>query len=248
LDPIPADLTERDQWVVWRKLDGRKVPYQVNGERASSTDPLTWNTFEEVDRALHERPRFWAGLGFVFSPDDPFVGIDVDKCLTADCTPKPWARGLIERFYDTYCEISPSGSGVKIWARGALQSSLKVSVEDGAIEMYDRARYFAVTARAFNGSPLQIEEHRADINALYEWLRASSRRRSGPVPNPDGRIPYGQQHNTLIRILGSLRAWRVCDEAALACLLEVNARQCERPGPIEHIEQMVRSTRTWAER
>jgi hypothetical protein len=37
----------------------------------------------------------------------------------------------------------------------------------------------------------------------------------------------------------------VCDEAILACLLAVNAHQCERPGTAEAIARIVRSTRLW---
>jgi hypothetical protein len=45
-----------------------------------------------------------------------------------------------------------------------------------------------------------------------------------------------------------LRARLVCDEAILACLLAVNAHQCERPGPAENIARIVRSTRAWVAR
>lgn len=44
---IPESLKSRRQWLLWRyDLKGSgfaKVPYQVNGRRASSTDPKTWN-------------------------------------------------------------------------------------------------------------------------------------------------------------------------------------------------------------
>ena len=96
---------------------------------------------------------WYAGPGFVFSADDPFCGIDLDDCLDAEGTLKPWARGIVERFSDTYMEISPSGSGLKIWVRGAVPANLAgVSVGDGQIETYDHARYFAVTGRIFRGA------------------------------------------------------------------------------------------------
>jgi len=82
---IPQELTERPQWVAWRTemRDGKptKVPYQPTSEqRASSTDPSTWVSFEQATLAA---PRF-DGVGYMFSPDDPYVGLDFDACRVGD--------------------------------------------------------------------------------------------------------------------------------------------------------------------
>jgi len=143
-------------------------------------------------------------------------------------------------------EISPSGQGLKIWVTGKLPANMGgVSVGDGQIEMYSHARYFTVTGRVFRGAPLEVENHSADVMALYECL-VGSRIGHWPLqPLDGGRIPYGQQHNTLVSIAGTLRTRRVCDEAIEACLQVINERQCERPGARAHISQIVRSTRKW---
>lgn len=185
------------------------------------------------------------GLGFVFCREDPYVGIDLDNCLDEAGKVKPNFAGILVRFADSYMEISPSARGIKIWARGTLPANLPgVSVGDGQIEMYDHARYFAVTGRAVRGAPLQIEDHTADVLKLYAHLTA--RKKGWPLqPLAGGKISHGQQHSTLVSIAGTLRARRVCDEAIEACLQVVNARQCEKPGAPEHIEQIVKSTRKW---
>jgi hypothetical protein len=248
---VPDDLTEMDQWVLWRfvVIRGRKtkVPYQTNGDLADSTDPRTWTTFEEALRAWRRNPRRYAGVGFVFSSEGRFVGIDLDDALDEKGDLKDWARGIVERFSDTYMEISPSGRGLKIWARGSLPANLPgVKVGDGQIEMYDHARYFAVTGRAFRGAPLQVEDRAADLRTLYDWLTAG-RKRWLLQPLPSGLIPLGQQHNTLVSICGTLRAREVCDEAIEACLQVVNEKQCEKPGPREHVTRIVRSSRKWSQ-
>jgi hypothetical protein len=247
---VPDDLSERDQWVLWRyeERNGRvtKVPYQVGRERASSTDPSTWASFEAVIDEWRSTPNWYAGPGFVFSPDDPFCGIDLDDSLDAEGKPKPWARGIVERLSDTYMEISPSGTGLKIWVRGSVPANLAgVGVGGGQIEMYDHARYFTVTGRIFRGAPLQIEDHSADVRALYDHLTRPKKCRWPLQPLSGGRIRYGQQHSTLVSIAGTLRARRVCDEAIEACLQIINTRQCERPGPPENIARIVRSSRRW---
>ena len=246
---VPDDLSERDQWVLWRyeERNGRatKVPYQVIHRPASSTDPATWASYEAVTNAWGRAPSRYAGPGFVFSAQDPFCGIDLDDALDAEGNVKSWALGIVERFSDTYLEISPSGAGLKIWARGSVPANLAgVSVGTGQIEIYDRARYFAVTGRAFRGAPLEVEDHQADLHTLYEHL-TRGRKRWKLQPLAGGRIPFGQQHNTLVSIAGTLRARRICDEAIDACLQIINARQCERPAPPGHITRIVRSSRTW---
>jgi hypothetical protein len=152
----------------------------------------------------------------------------------------------VERFSDTYMETSPSGAGLKIWVRGGVPANLAgVSIGDGQIEIYDHARYFAVTGRVFRGAPLEVEDHADDVRALYYHL---TRGRVSRWPLPllrGGRIPYGQQHSTLVSIAGTLRARFVCDEAIEACLQVINTRQCERPGPPENIARIVRSSRRW---
>lgn len=247
---VPDDLSELDQWVLWRNEEraGRttKVPYQLGRRRASSTDPNTWASLEAVMNEWRSAPNWFAGPGFVFSPDDPFCGIDLDDAIDAAGNLKPWARRIVERFSDTYMEISPSGSGLKIWARGKVPANLPgVRLGDGQVEIYDHARYFAVTGRVFRGAPLQIEDHGDDIRALFEYLTQGKKREWKLQPLRGGRIPYGQQHNTLVSIVGTLRKRRVCDEAIEACLQVINARQCERPGPPEDIARIVQSSRRW---
>jgi len=247
---IPDDLGELDQWVLWRyeERNGQatKVPYQIGQRRANITDPNTWASLEAVTNELRRAPDWYSGLGFAFSPDDRLCGLDLDDSLDAEGTPKSWARPIVERFSDTYMEISPSGLGLKIWVRGRVPSNLPgARVGDGRIEIYDHARYFAVTGRVFRGAPMQIEDHSADILALYEYLTRPKRSRWTLQPLSGGRIPYGQQHNTLVSIAGTLRKRRVCEDAIEACLQVINTQQCERPGPRENIARIVRSSRSW---
>lgn len=100
-------------------------------------------------------------LGFVFQWDDPFVGIDLDGCIDENGGWLPWGREIVEQFSQVaYCEISPSGRGVKIFARARLASESGVRVQFGehqGIEIYSANRFFAVTgecvSRVFDDLP-----------------------------------------------------------------------------------------------
>jgi hypothetical protein len=225
-----------------------KVPYTVNGHRASSVAPRDWATFSGAVAAF--RTDKFAGLGFVFVAGGGIVGIDLDDCLSEDGELKPWACGIVERFAFTYTEVSPSGTGLKIWGRGSVPENLPgVPVASGgSIEIYDRARYFTVTGKVFRGAPLEVEDHAEDVLYMYERLTQKKKKVWPLQPLAGGRIPVGAQHSTLVSIAGTLRARHVCDEAVLACLLAVNAHQLERPAPTENIARIVRSSRNWATR
>ena len=242
---VPDDLAELPRWAVWHMESGNKVPYQVNGSRASSTNPLHWGELDKARLAMSSG-RF-SGLAFAFFKKDGLVGIDLDDSVDPNGNPHPEFRGMVERFADTYIEVSPSGRGLKMWVRGTLPANVaKVPIGVGGVEMYDHARYFTFTGQRFRGAPLQVEDHATDVLTLYDHLTRDRRTTWHLQPLEGGRIPHGQQHSTLVSIAGTLRARRVCEEAIEVCLQMINENQCERPGPAANIRRIVRSTRRWA--
>ena len=76
VENIPEELKVRPQWVVW-KAEGEKpdkVPYSAKtGHKASSTNLMTWSTFEEAIEAYEDSD--CSGVGFVFCSGDPYTGI-----------------------------------------------------------------------------------------------------------------------------------------------------------------------------
>ena len=86
-DIIPAELKDREQWVVWRyqkKGDKwTKVPFNARtGKHASTADQETWASFAQAWKAYKAKKNGYAGIGFVFTKDDPYSGFDFDHCLT----------------------------------------------------------------------------------------------------------------------------------------------------------------------
>jgi hypothetical protein len=151
---IPAELRDLAQWVVWRYefRNGKwtKMPYQPGdpSSKAKADDPSTWGTFAEAEAAYHAGG--FNGIGFEFSRDDPYFGVDLDNCLK-DGEVLPWAASMLEMLEGTYGEISPSGNGVKFIGRGKLpgdtgtrRSGLGPD-ETGALEVYDHGRFFTIT-------------------------------------------------------------------------------------------------------
>ena len=142
---IPDELKVRPQWVVWKtvwraqseKLD--KVPYSAESDRkASSTDLLTWSTFENACEALEAGE--YSGLGFVFSSGDPYTGIDLDNCVEQETGQiKQWALEIIQ-YFDSYTELSATAMGVHIIVKGEVPNRRKAE-----IEVYSSKRFFTMT-------------------------------------------------------------------------------------------------------
>ena len=141
-ESIPEELKVRPQWVVWRAVGEKpdKVPYSARtGRKASSTNLMTWSTFEETQGAYKSGE--YAGLGFVFSSGDPFTGVDLDGCVDAKTGEvAAWAMEIVH-YLDSYTELSASGTGLHIIVQGLQVPNRR----KGEVEVYSSKRFFTVT-------------------------------------------------------------------------------------------------------
>jgi hypothetical protein len=254
-DAVPDDLKKRRQWVHWNyeEHDGRqtKIPYDANtGKRASSTSPTGWTSFENAVARLNGH----AGIGYVFSADDPFCGIDLDGCYNPDTGEiAPWARQWIDKL-NSYSEISPSGTGIKVWTRAKwlLPTGKKLSIKEAAfvegkepgIEVYDHARYFCVTGKKLADYPAEPQErqesidelcraffseparvsHREEVKASRSSIVERARKYVDTIP---GAISGSGGHNTTFNVACVLvLGFGLTKPEALGLLSEYN-RRCE---------------------
>jgi primase-polymerase (primpol)-like protein len=99
---IPVALQALPQWVLWRgeprvhqqtgAVTGlTKIPINPQTLRnASPTDPATWGTLRQCCQVVQRTLEQWGaehpqidpdgGLGFVFTANDPYAGVDLDHC------------------------------------------------------------------------------------------------------------------------------------------------------------------------
>lgn len=177
---IPAELTERPQWLVWRyewKKDHQpgdkptKVPYQaraaLNGRRrkAKSTAADTWATFAEALEAYRRNPGTYSGVGFAVTEADQIAGVDLDNAVDPDTGElAPWAADIVAELR-TYAEVSPSGEGVRLFALGSLEGL--DGRKRGNVEMYDRGRYLTVTGAHLEGTPDTLEDRATELASVH---------------------------------------------------------------------------------
>ncbi len=196
---IPAELAERPQWVCWKTIIKKgkpaKVPFQPDGREAKSNDPATWTT---LTTALAASPSF-EGIGYVFDAADPYVGIDLDGCRDPETgSIAEWASPIIADF-PTYAEVSPSGSGIKLFCRGKLPEGYRhrwkveapaIGGKTAGVEAYERLRYFTFTGRRLNGCNAELQDCQAAIDRL---LAGHKKPQPPPRPIQSFAVPHDRQ-------------------------------------------------------
>ncbi|MCM3030354.1 phage/plasmid primase, P4 family [Niallia sp. MER 6] len=166
---IPAELKALPQWILWKseKKNGRytKVPCQVNGEMAQANNRSTWSTFATAVKFYLEGD--YDGIGFVFSRQDNYIGIDIDKCVV-EGRPNAFATEIIDTL-DSYTEFSPSEKGIHIIIKGNLPQSVlgtgRKNTKHG-LEIYSYGRYFTFTGNRENSN--EIYDRTDELAEVFE--------------------------------------------------------------------------------
>lgn len=239
-----ADLCDVPRWIAWRATPDeddpakiRKCPFDPNQppveERlARTSEPATWSDRAQAEacaRALPPVPGMPHGKrGVSLVLGDHFGvaigGIDLDDCFTGDNGTRqlaPWARDVMEEF-ESYSEISPSGTGIKIFflydpdIGPAVQEMLRrrkhISGDPGiingtqwrwaklhdtdhapAIEFYITGQQFTVTGEHWESSPAELCSVGLDSIAHLFQMIGPTFQREAP---PERRVTAGGRDNT----------------------------------------------------
>jgi len=231
---------------------------------AKSNDPQTWSTYAQACAVLARGG--YSGLGFMFAADDPFCGIDLDGCRDpATGNVAEWAREIIKGV-NTYAEVSPSQTGVKLFCRAKLQADTgrkkeldyePVGDKQPAIEIYDKLRYFAVTGQRLGGVSNDTEPRDEEVKALCErfWPQAAAAAAGGNFYAPESVIDRARKyvakmpsavdgqggHNATFHVACVLvLGFGLARDTALALLREYN-EVCQPPWSERELQHKIES-------
>jgi hypothetical protein len=185
-DAIPDRLKDDGSWVLWawvrRDEHWSKMPLVERQRRtgwrlscASSTNPNSWTTFEDVQATVAEVNEFayrrgqpyWLSLGYVVREGGGVTVVDLDNCrVPATGEIAPWAVVIIQRL-NSYTEVSPSGTGLKIFLLATKPGPRCRIATHPNIEIYDRARFVAVTGQRLDGTPEDLMPRQLELDTLY---------------------------------------------------------------------------------
>jgi hypothetical protein len=225
---IPRELQELPRWVCHKS----KVPMDAKtGKAASSTDPSTWASFEEAEAGVEK----WGcdGIGFVLT--EPYIGIDLDHSIK-NGELNDLGRTVVEKV-GSYSEVSPSGTGIHIIAKGVLPfGALKTGTKNKEgkivgdwVEVYQKERYFTMTGRQVPGTVPVIRE--ADVSFLYPEDRKTAdgtRPKAAPIAERLASVSEGNRNMTFLSLAGSLHAKKF-DVVTVYELLKPRAEQEKFP-------------------
>jgi len=193
-DALPDALVDRDQWVCWRS--------QQRGQAHQSPDYSRHNAVCVDDGSgyvarLPDGPQGGDinpvdGLGFVFTADDPLIGIDLDDCRNRETgDPTTWASQIITQI-DSYTEVSPSETGYHILITGSLPEGRNRA---GNLELYDRSRFFTVTGTQLAETPATVAERTAAVASIHAE-KVAPRIVQRAAQYHHGSIPERRHHRT----------------------------------------------------
>lgn len=157
--PAIAELAKLPQWLVWKakKVEGKdkftKPPYNAQtGQLASVTNKNDWTTYQLAYQAGKENIQY-DGIGFVLTEQDPYTGVDLDNCHDPDTgIIEEWAQEIVDKV-NSYTEISPSGTGLRILVKGPVKLQRN---RRGKLEVYQTERYLTITGHHIDGTPKNI--------------------------------------------------------------------------------------------
>ncbi|WP_169717770.1 phage/plasmid primase, P4 family [Sporomusa silvacetica] len=165
---IPVELKGFRQWCcysrVWNNKKGKydKIPISpVTSQKAQSNNPSTWCDYQT---ALNYATRGDIdGIGFMFDKASGIFGVDIDNCVDDKGMFTPVAQEIIHTM-QSYTEMSPSGQGVHILAKGILPAAGR---RKDKLEVYDSGRFFTVTGRHVPNTPTTVEERSVEIGMIH---------------------------------------------------------------------------------
>ena len=175
---IPQYLKANGQFCNWKYelRDGKhtKVPYIPGTTRKASVKlPATFTAFDTAASATG-----YDGIGIRVC--GKIVGIDLDHCIVEDKL-LPWAQAIVDRFDATYIEISPSGTGIRIFCLlpdDFAYDTKTYYIKKGDIEVYipgHTNRFLTVTGNALTTADV------VETPEALGWLLDTYMRRPSPT-------------------------------------------------------------------
>lgn len=237
VDNIPSELKKLSQWVLWKYGDREgkrtKVPHQVNGAYAKVNDRKTWTEFDNAIRAVETDE--YDGIGFVFTDEDPYVGLDFDRCVLDDGNIRINIREILNRL-NSYTEISPSGKGLHC----IVNADAVVRRRSDICEIYGSGQYFTVTGRRYADTPSTIERRHEIVETLLADMGLIDRIRSstqsdwfqslfrGEIPN------YPSQSEADLALCGILSRWTDKDKDQIDRIFRMSGLMRNKWNEIHH--------------
>lgn len=184
----PTDCRDRDQWLTWKPTDNdRKVPRAPYAypdwpaRYVNAQNPAVWTNFETAQDWVEKLSAGFA-LAYVIRNrdehlDEDLVVVDYDDARDLETGA---IHPLVHEHLQTagsYADVSPSGKGVHILCRGQFPDDVTTVADDlpahdafpdASIEVYDSARFVAMSGQHLVGTPTEAQPAQMFIDDLVD--------------------------------------------------------------------------------
>lgn len=149
-DNIPSSLKQLNQWCL---AGNDKIPLNTVGDRIDVTNPDNFVSFQTV-LAASSKLTCAVGVGFILSPSDNIVVVDVDRCVNKSGEFSDVAKDILE-LLPTYAEFSQSKTGLHlIYQDDDIPAGF--TGKKGVVEVYSSKRYVALTGWKLPSTPADV--------------------------------------------------------------------------------------------
>lgn len=187
INPLVQKYGGESRWINWKlvkevtkegKTRDNKIPYYSKNNKASSTDPKTWSTYEEVSQRLDNGSNGFDGIAVVLK-DKKLICIDIDKVMVDGVIVHKNAEEILKllKSSDSFTEISQSGKGLHIFMELGFEFK-PIANKKEPFEVYTIGRYICTTGISYHKDVkvvrlIQTEEELLKIlNTIgYPWGR-----------------------------------------------------------------------------
>lgn len=180
---IPKELQQIPTWVLFKlewdeeKKKFKKIPHGGNGYPLGikNSNIEKYLSFETALSIYINHVKGFDGIGFAFTNQNDIMGIDIDKCVQNGVLNEDAKEIIFD--LKSYCEYSPSATGIHIILKGSMNEGWRNKVVDKTsqveYEMYDQERFFTFTANSIMPNYTEVVQSDA-LESIYQKFWASN--------------------------------------------------------------------------
>jgi hypothetical protein len=158
----------------------------------SSANSSTWSAYQVAIAAV--RAGAGDGISYILTPADPFAAVDIDHVRDAATGAiTTWAQRLLDQASHSYAEISPSGTGLRIWgAASGIELHRKFPLgETSALELFRRTHKPLTVTGLQLGNGQQLGNIDALLDRGVIWAEQQQQKLNKARPAASGSFTAG---------------------------------------------------------
>ncbi len=237
-DNIPAELRTPPLWCQYYLKSDPEHP----DKKPKKQPVVAWSNrtnLRPLDYLLQNRESTkHDGFQRFVDPEEGLVYVDIDHCRDKNSgNVEPWAEEIVTAL-DTYTEASPSGTGLRIIARGKLPADHK----DPPIEIYGGhiAKLMAITGQTLDVFHAAIENRQEQLDKLFRKVKGTA----APTPKVE-QAPAPEKRKELEAELDELSTRFVTEQTAGRPTEELSRQMAAVAQALKALEAPPKPSKTW---